>query len=77
MFRYGFGSPALEAGLAQALVQALAERAARDLGVELAREAAVAVALEGRVGAPARREQVRRRARVRVLGAASCHPVRD
>lgn len=61
---------ALEARLSQALVQALAQAAPGDLRVELPAEARVPVTLEGRVGSPAVGEHVRRRAAVRVFGAA-------
>lgn len=47
---------ALEAGLTQTLVQALSQRAASDLGVELASQATVAVTLECSVRAPVRKQ---------------------
>lgn len=52
-------SPALEARLAQALVQALAERTARDLGVKLAAQSRVAVTLECCIWPTAAGEEVR------------------
>lgn len=67
--------PALEAHLPQALVQALAQRPARDLRVELAAQPTVAVPLERRVRAPAVREQVRRQRVVRELVALRCKQI--
>lgn len=52
-------SPALEARLAQALVQALAERTARDLRVKLAAQSRVAVTLECCIWPTAAGEEVR------------------
>lgn len=50
--------PALETCLPETLVQALAERASGDLRMELARDPAVPVPLEGGVRPPPGREQV-------------------
>lgn len=51
-------SPALEAGLPQTFVQALAERPSGDLRMELSRDLAVPVSLEGSVRAASGREQM-------------------
>lgn len=64
------GATALEARLPEALVQALAEAASGDLRVELAAQTRVPVTLEGRVRTAAVGEEGRRRAAVRVFGAA-------
>jgi len=52
-------APALEARLAKTLVQALAQRTARDLGVKLAAQPGVAVPLECCIWPPAAGEEVR------------------
>lgn len=67
--------PTLEADLPQTLVQALAQRPARDLRVELAAEPAVPVPLERRVGPASVREQVRRERVVRELVALGCKQI--
>lgn len=67
------GGTTLEAGLAQALVQALAEGATGDLRVELrSRQPTVAVPLERGVRPPAAGEQVRRQRVLRELAPLSC-----
>lgn len=64
------GATALKARLSQALVQALAQTASGDLRMELAAETRVPITLEGRIGSSAVGEHVRRRAAVRIFGAA-------
>lgn len=50
--------PALKTGLSEAFIEALAEGSSGDFRMEFARDAAVPVALEGRVRPPARRKQM-------------------
>lgn len=64
------GATALEAGLPEALVQALAEAASGNLWMKLAAQPRVSITLEGRVRTSTVGEEVRRRGAVRVFGAA-------
>lgn len=64
------GATALEAGLPEALVQALAEATSGNLRMKLAAQTRVPITLESRVRTTTVGEEVWRRAAVRVFGAA-------
>lgn len=64
------GATALEARLPEALIQALAKATSGDLRMEFAAQSRVPITLEGRVRTAAVGEEVRRRAALRVFGAA-------